>query len=187
MKRVAGVLAWCVLLAASSAYAADAPATAVATTDGTVIAVTVYRGQALVTREVTIPAPGGLREIVVGNLPEQICRGRSTRNRRRAWRCAACCTASGRCRRMCGRACAARRADCATSDQIAANERGRQVTEEQKAYLTKLEQFAAPTANMELTKGVLNAETLKTLTNYVFEQRKLLADQGLSLRSICGA
>ena len=179
MRRVAGVLALSVLLA-GSAFGADPPPAA--TTNGTIMSVTVYRGQALVTREVTVPAPAGLREVVVGDLPERILPGsiyaesadgvevRSVLYRERA--------VSQDVRAD------VRKLDDqirTTGDQIAANERGRQVTEEQKAYLTKLEQFAAPTANMELTKGVLNAETLKTLTNYVFEQRKALADQALKL------
>ena len=39
---------------------------------GKVDAVTVYRGQAIVTRLVDIPAPAGLHELVVSDLPEQV-------------------------------------------------------------------------------------------------------------------
>ena len=39
---------------------------------GRVDAVTVYRGQALVTRVVEIPGPSGLREIVVTDLPAHV-------------------------------------------------------------------------------------------------------------------
>src|SRR5205809_199818 len=38
-------------------------------------AVTVYRGQALVTRDVTLPAGAGLSELVVQDLPERILGG----------------------------------------------------------------------------------------------------------------
>ena len=36
---------------------------------GKIEAVTVYRGQALVTRLVDVPGPAGLKEIIVGELP----------------------------------------------------------------------------------------------------------------------
>src|SRR5687768_5473934 len=39
---------------------------------GLIDSVTVYRGQALVARVVDVPGPGGLREIVVTDLPIQV-------------------------------------------------------------------------------------------------------------------
>ena len=41
-------------------------------TRGRLDAVTVYRGQALVTRTIEAPGPQGLREIVITDLPEHI-------------------------------------------------------------------------------------------------------------------
>ena len=35
-------------------------------------------------------------------------------------------------------------------------------------YLAKLEQFTAPTATVEMSKGVLNAETVQKLTMFQF-------------------
>ena len=45
-------------------------------TRGVVSAVTVYRGQALVTREVPIGGASGMREVVVTDLPAQVVPGR---------------------------------------------------------------------------------------------------------------
>ena len=39
---------------------------------GVIDSVTVYRGQALVARTVDVPAPGGLREVVITDLPVQV-------------------------------------------------------------------------------------------------------------------
>src|SRR5690242_6349444 len=57
----------------AAALAAPAPAAPPpAGLHGTIDAVTVYRGQALVTRVVDIPGPAGLHEIVVTDLPQQV-------------------------------------------------------------------------------------------------------------------
>jgi len=178
MKRAwyAGVV--CLVLA-GSAFGAEA-----LETKGKLDSVTVYRGQALVTRVVAIPGPAGLREVVVGDLPERVEPGslyaeagqedgveiRSVLYRERP---------VGQDVRA-----DVRKLDeqiRGVQDQLAANQTASQVAHEQSDYLSKLEQFTAPTANVEMSKGVLNAETLKTLTNYVFEQRKAIADQGLKL------
>jgi hypothetical protein len=144
--------------------------------------VTVYRGQALVTRQIEIPGAAGLHEIVVTDLPERIEAGsiyaesadgvevRSVRYRIRP--------VERDVREE------VRKLDDAirqVQDQQHANEAQEKVLGEQAAYLSKLEQFTAPTANAELTKGVLNAETLKALTKFQFEQRSTVADQLLKL------
>ncbi|MEI8197500.1 MAG: mucoidy inhibitor MuiA family protein, partial [Phycisphaerae bacterium] len=67
-------------------------------------------------------------------------------------------------------------------DQSTANQRNVQLLTEQRDYLTKLEQFVAPTATFELSKGVLNAETLVKLTKFSFEQRNSLVEQELKLK-----
>ncbi len=149
---------------------------------GNVDAVTVYRGQALVTRVVEVPGPAGLREVVVTDLPEHVVPGsiyaesangvevRSVRYRVRP--------VSEDVREE------VRELDAQIrqlQDQIEADERHRQRLGEQKAYLDKLEQFIAATANVELTQGVLNAETLKDLTGFQFDQRKSIADEELRL------
>jgi len=41
--------------------------------------------------------------------------------------------------------------------------------------------FVAPTASAELTRGVLNAETLEKLAGYIREEREKLAENELKL------
>src|SRR5688572_20826655 len=55
----------------TTSWAQTAPAKSVEVR-GKIDAVTVYRGQALVARVVDVPAPGGLREIVITDLPVQV-------------------------------------------------------------------------------------------------------------------
>jgi hypothetical protein len=146
-------------------------------------AVTVYRGQALVTRTIEVPGNAGLLELVVTDLPERALAGsifaegsegvevRSVRYRERA--------VAQDVRED------VRKLDDALqalNDKIAANQKQMQLLTEQRAYLDKLANFAAPTATVEMTKGVLNAEQLKSLTTYQFEARKTIADTELRLQ-----
>ncbi|MFO0897270.1 MAG: mucoidy inhibitor MuiA family protein [Pirellulales bacterium] len=154
---------------------------------GRVSEVTVYQGQALVTRAVDVPGAAGLHEIVITDLPEHILPGslyaesaggvevRSVRYRVRP--------VEQDVREE------VRKLDeqiQATADAMQATQRQQQLLAEQTGYLAKLEQFVAPTANAELTKGVLNAETLETLSQFIFNQRRQIAEQelkhGLELR-----
>jgi len=166
-----------VALFAAAAQAADPAELA-----GKVDAVTVYRGQARVTRLVDLPGPAGLREVVVTNLPEHIIPGslfaeaapavevRSVVYRVRP--------VSQDVRED------VRKLDAQirdVQDGQAANTRAQQLNAERKVYLDKLEQFVAPTASAELTKGVLNAETLKALTVFIFDQRQAIATDDLKL------
>lgn len=152
------------------------------TVRGTIDAVTVYRGQALVTRVVDVPAGEGPRELVVTGLPERVVVGsiyaeaqagttvRSVTYRVRP--------VSADLREE------VRKLDeqiVAAGDAVNANQRQLQVLAERKAYLDRVDQFSAPTATMELKNGVLNAETLKTLTVFIFEQRQQLATEELKL------
>lgn len=147
---------------------------------GEIESVTVYRGQALVTRVVELPPPGGLREVVVTDLPEHVVPGsiyaesndsaeiRSVRYRVRP--------VSADVRED------VRKIDeqlVQVGDAIQAAARRVALLAETKAYMDKLEQFVAPTASAELTRGVLNAETLKTLTAFILEQRRTIAEDEL--------
>jgi hypothetical protein len=185
-----------VLLIGLLAHAAD-PA-AVATTDagkpatkeaaeppstkGKIDEVTVYRGQALVTRLVDVPGPAGLREIVVTDLPERIepasiyaesadgVEVRSVLYRIRP--------VERDVRQEVRKLDDAIRA---VQDQLQGNAEEAKVLGQQSGYMDKLEHFTAPTANAELTKGVLNAETLKSLTSFQFDQRAAIAAKQLKL------
>jgi hypothetical protein len=170
------------VLATTFARGAETP-----TVPGRISEVTVYQGQALVTRTIDVPGAAGLHEIVVTDLPEHILPGslyaesvrgvevRSVRYRVRP--------VEQDVREE------VRKLDeqiQSTADAIQATQRQQQLLAEQAAYLAKLEQFVAPTASAELTKGVLNAETLETLSQFIFNQRRTIADQelkyGLELR-----
>ncbi|MBL8879241.1 MAG: mucoidy inhibitor MuiA family protein [Phycisphaerales bacterium] len=158
---------------------ADAPGSA-APTNGTIESVTVYRGQALVSRRLDVSGPTGLREIVVGELPEQIVPGsiyseaiggvevRSVRYRLRPL----AEHVDEEVRRI-------EKMMRDTTDEIAAIARRRQVAAERKVLLDKLEQFVAPAATLELTHGVLNADTIAKLTTFLMDHRNKLADDEL--------
>jgi len=143
---------------------------------GTIDSVTVYRGQALVTRSVAVPGPGGLREVVVTDLPDRVVAGslfaeagkglavRSVRFRNRP--------AAQDVREEVRKLDAAIRDE---QDKLYEVEKQRQVMADFNGYLAKLEGFVAPAANAELKSGVLNAETLKALSTFLLEQRTRLA------------
>jgi hypothetical protein len=151
-------------------------------TAGRLDAVTVYRGQALVTRLVDVPGPAGLREVVVTGLPNEIApeslyaesadgvEVRSVRYRTRPVEQDV---------REEVRALDAQLAELQRKQTV--NGRRRQDVEARKAYLAKLEGFVAPTATTELTHGVLDAETLATLTRFMNEERGAIADLELEL------
>ena len=160
----------------------ETPANHSLVTKGKLDEVTVYRGQALVTRLVEVPGPAGLREVVITDLPEHVqpasIYAENADGGRDSQRTvshppgrAGCARGSAQAR--CGNS---RRAG-SHSDECSANA----ILALEAAYLNKLEQFAAPTANAELTKGVLNAETLKTLTVFMFDQRQKISAEQLKL------
>lgn len=149
---------------------------------GRVSAVTVYQGQALVTRDVELPEAQGLLEAVVTNLPENVIPGslfaepaggvqiRSVRFRARP--------VEEDVRKE------VRELDeqiQTVDDQLAAIREERNVLNSRKTYLTQLEQFSAVTSQLELKSGVLNADTLQTLTEFLFAQRDLISKRELEL------
>ncbi len=177
MVRRALALAVVTLLVA----AAQSPLHAQAV-DGRVTHVTLYRGQAQVTRSIPVDGDAGAREIVVGNLPEQIVPNslfaeggdaldvRAVRFRTRA---------VGE----------APRDEVRQLDQkIQEIQRQSELTAKRQAllakrteYLGKLEGFVAPTAQSDLTKGVLDAEALERLTKFTFQQHDKIAEDEVEL------
>ena len=150
--------------------------------DGRVSAVTVYQGQALVTRELELPKAQGLLEVVVSNLPESVLPGslfaepsdgvevRSVRYRTRP--------IEEDVRQE------VRELDeqiQVVQDKLAAVAQERALLEQRKGYLTQLEQFSASKSDQELTHGVLNAQTLKDLTQFLFAERERIAKRELEL------
>src|SRR5689334_22390085 len=147
--------------AASPSAAAAAPAKEDAkpkedsfSTKGKLDEVTVYRGQALVTRLVEVPGPTGLREVVVTELPEHVqpasiyaesadgVEVRSVLYRIRPVEQ----DVREEVRKLDEQILAVR-------DQIQTTNEKTSVLANQTAFLAKLEQFTAPTASVELTKG----------------------------------
>ncbi len=176
--RVLTVLLFAKLLACPlTAFAAEPKVS-----EGRVTAVTVYQGQALVTREVEIPETEGLLELVVTNLPESVLPGslfaepgegiqiRSVRYRARPIEADV------------------RQEVRELDEQIQAvdqelfaiaQERGLMV--ERKQYLMQLGHFAAATSQQELKSGVLNADTLMKLTQFQFSERAEISGRELEL------
>ena len=171
------------LLAALVAFATTATATAAPKeVSGRVTDVTLYRGQALVTRTIPLEAAKGGVELIVGNLPENIVGDslfaeggegieiRAVRYRARA---------VGQEPRE-----EVRKLDDAIeelSDNIAMNQMAQQLMAKRAAYLDKLEGFVAPTAKAELSKGVLDAVALEKITEFSFAQRQEIGTQQLKL------
>jgi hypothetical protein len=149
---------------------------------GKIDSVTVYRGQALVTRTVDVSAPAGLTDIVVTGLPERVIPGSVYAE-----------SADGIDIHSVGFRTRAVEQDNrvevqqidklirADQDDLDAVNRSQQVLAQRSQYLDKLESFAAPTAMTELSKGVLNADVLKALTTFIFDQRKDISDESLDL------
>lgn len=155
-----------------SALSATAWADAVASTKGRVEAVTVYRGQALVTRAVDLAASAGLAEVVVTDLPARVLPGslyadggtgvsvRSVQFRTRP----VSEDVRDDVRKIDGEI-------AGLNDRLAELNGSLERLAQQRAYIDKMENFVAPTAQAEMTKGVLNAETLTKLAEFAFQKR----------------
>lgn len=166
------------VLAATAQPGAVASKDAANVTTGTIDAVTVYRGQALVTRVLDVPGGAGLREIVVTGLPEAIIPAslyaessegvevRSVSYRVRP---------VGEDARDSVRA--AEKALRDAKDALEGAKSREKYMEWQRQYLDKLENFIAPTAQAELKSGVLNAETLTKLTDMATTRRKAQTEE----------
>jgi hypothetical protein len=152
------------------------------TANGRVTHVTLYRGQAQVTRSIPVEGEPGGMELVVGNLPEQVVPGslfaeggdavevRAVRFRTRA---------VGEEPRE-----EVRQLDREILDvrrQIDLTTKRQALLTKRTEYLSKLEGFVAPTAQADLTKGVLDAEALERLTTFAFDQHEKIAQEEVEL------
>ncbi len=151
-------------------------------TAGKVTRVTLYRGQALITRAISLSGAAGSRELIVTDLPPNIVDGslfaeapdkievRAVRLRQRA---------VGEEPRE-----EVRKLDeqiLSTSEAIALNQKKQELTGRKIQYLDQMDGFVAPTSQVELSKGVLNADTLHQLTKFSFEQRTAIAEEQINL------
>ncbi len=149
---------------------------------GTVSRVTLYRGQALITRNIKIEGAAGSQEVVVSDLPMTILDSslyaessdkvevRAVRFRRRA---------VGEEPRE-----EVRRLDAeiaSTKVALALNQKKTELAAQKTTFIDQLQGFVAPTAQTELTKGVLDAKTLRELTTFSFDQRAAIAEEQIQL------
>ncbi|MCE9552795.1 MAG: DUF4139 domain-containing protein [Planctomycetes bacterium] len=161
----------------SHSAAAEPPAT-----PGKVTRVVLYRGQALVTREVAVEGAAGAQEVVVSDLPEQVLPESLYAEGSEAIEVRAV--------RFRGRAVGeepreeVRKIEKAiqeAGDKILANKKNTELAGRQTAYLDQLETFIAPTAKTDLAKGVLDAEALEQITKFSFTQRGDVSTRQLAL------
>ena len=146
--------------------------------------VVVYRGQALVTRAVAVPEGDGEMELIVSDLPEQIVGPSAS---------ASADGATGvtiRSVRFRARAVAeAPQKEIADLDaqikalnrQVYANQQLEGLLGAKTGYVTRLEAFTAPTAQVEMAKGVLNPDTLQKVSEMVFALRSELTAEQIKL------
>ena len=149
---------------------------------GKVTGVTLYRGEALVTRAVAFPADKGSQEVVVSDLPQHIVEGslfteagegvevRAVRLRQRA---------VGEEPRE-----EVRKLDLQMqelADKLQLNQKNQELSAKKAAYLDGLEGFVAPTAKVELSSGVLDAEALEKITVFSFAERQKIAAEQIAL------
>jgi len=170
-----------VVLAAALAQGAAPPAEAPAL-KGKVETVTLYRGQALVTRAVPVAGAAGRLELVVAELPSQVqpdslfaegsngVEVRAVRFRQRA---------VGEEPRE-----EVRKIDQEVElvqDKVAANKKRQDLLTQRLAYLAKLDEFTAVTAKADLARGVLNYEALEKTSQFSFKQRDDIVTESLKL------
>jgi hypothetical protein len=144
--------------------------------------VTLYRDQAQVTREIDVAADMDSNEIVVGNLPENVLSNslfaestdgievRAVQFRTRAVGSSPREEVKQFEQEM-----------RALDQKIALNQKQMELMKGQKQYLDKLENFVAPSATTELSKGVLDAEALKNVTEFNFSKREEIAKREIEL------
>lgn len=153
-----------------------------ATSDGKIDAVTIYQGQALVTRIVEVDPTAENVEIVMSNLPAAIVpesvyaegtngvRVRSVGYRERT---------VAQDTRAEVRALDDKLA--ALAAQIRALASQRTLADRRNQLLDKLENFSAERTTADLATGTLDAAALEKMTNYIFAQREELANKLLDI------
>jgi len=176
----------CVLFVTFAAAGVALPSPAVQAAakavSGRVSQVTLYRGQAMVTRTIALEKADGSLELVVGDLPENVVGeslfaegGEGVEIRAVRYRTRAVGDAPRE---------DIRKLDAVideTNDKIALNQKEQELLNKRSKYLDDLEGFVAPTAKTELSKGVLDAKALQEISTFSFEQRKLIATEQIKL------
>ena len=162
-------------VAGPTAQAAEAVA-------GRVTQVTLYRGQAQVTRTIPIEGNAGGVEVVVGQLPEQIVPnslfaegGETVEVRAVRFRTKAVGEQPREEVRKLDREIRE------TQTQIDLTTRQQALLAKRTEYLGKMESFVVPTSHGDLAHGVLNAEALEKVTMFSFAEREKVVAQEVEL------
>lgn len=153
---------------------------------GKIETVTVYRGQALVTRVIDLPreaGEGSVREVVVTDLPPAIQSG--SLHAEGGAPGVAIRSVVFRAKPIEGDVREEVRAIDAKIEEIASRQAGANrrlaLMQEHAAYINSLQGFVAPSAQAELSKGVLNADTLTKLSEFIYRERERIATTQLSI------
>jgi uncharacterized protein (TIGR02231 family) len=174
--------------AADPAPAAKASADSAAKTDdvivnGRVSEVVLYRGQALVTRTIPIDGDKGSLTIVVSPLPEQVVSGSlfaegtdSTQVTAVRYRTTAVQDNPNQEIREYDKAIEE------LNDEIISARKSQEVLAKRTLYLDQLDTgFVQPAAKSDLSRGVLDAKAVETITNFSFDKRQAIAEQSIAL------
>ena len=149
---------------------------------GKIEAVTVYRGQALITRAIAVDVPAGLTKVVVPGLPAEVIGSSLTASTEGDLQIQA---VRYRVRAIMD----SPREDVAklnaaiqdVNKLLRKNAAAAALVRQKEAYLVNLEKFSADKAKDDLNKGTLNGESLEKLSDYIFKQRAELSTQAFDL------
>jgi hypothetical protein len=164
-----------ILLGAEAAHTAPSPLEI----HGTLDAVTVYRGQALVSRLVDVPGPAGLKEVTVTGLPDQILPGSLYAE-----------SADGAEVQSVNYSAHPAETDVRANvkefddkirdlqDKLTGQQQRRTLLDSQRDTLAKVNAFTTTTSTTDLNRGVLVPKALQDMVQFDFEQReRILKDQ----------
>ena len=153
------------------------------TINGRVTEVTLYRGQALVTRSIPVEGAKGEMVVVVGDLPEQIVEGSlyaegslSTQVRAVRYRTQAVEEDTNP---------EIRELDAliqGIKDKIDGIAASHALLTKRSNYLDQLETgYIQPTIKSDVSKGVLDTNYVEKITTFIFSQRKIISDEQAAL------
>lgn len=171
-------------VATNALFGADAPPAGPPPLEihGTLDAVTVYRGQALVSRLVEVPGPAGLKEITLTGLPDQILPGSLYAESADSAEVQSVNYSAHPVEKDV-------RADVQRfddqirelQDKVTGLQQHRQLLDSQRDTLAKVNAFTTTTSTTDLNRGVLNSDTLQKMVQFDFEQRSRILDEQLKL------
>jgi uncharacterized protein (TIGR02231 family) len=148
-----------------------------------VMAVTVYRGQALVTRRVALPQAAGELELLVSDLPARVVgaslhasEGAGVKIRSVRYRTRAVADEPKK------EVAELDEAIKALGRKLQVNAEMMRLVEANARFVDKLEGFTAAAARAETEKAMLNPKTVAEMTSQIFDQRADLARQRIRLR-----